>query len=91
MRLVPPLVADIEDQENWHGKPIPKDKLKSILDDLESQIQVPNKTLCPQLPNDDAKPADLSPISFSSPPAQKKGEKVQVSFLWQQETIFIFF
>lgn len=70
------MFLDIEDQDNWHGKPIPKDKLDGILNDLQSQIQVPNKILCPGLPNDDAAPADLSLISLPSPPAYKMGDKV---------------
>uniref|UniRef100_A0AAX7SXB5 Transketolase n=1 Tax=Astatotilapia calliptera TaxID=8154 RepID=A0AAX7SXB5_ASTCA len=66
----------IEDLENWHGKPIPKDRVDEILKDLQSQIQVPNKTLCPDLPNEDTAPADLSPISLPSPPEYKKGDKM---------------
>uniref|UniRef100_A0A3B5R8R7 Transketolase n=1 Tax=Xiphophorus maculatus TaxID=8083 RepID=A0A3B5R8R7_XIPMA len=69
-------LKDISDLENWHGKPIPKDKVDGLLKDLQSQIQVPNKTLCPELPNDDAAPADLSPISLPTPPAYKKGDKM---------------
>lgn len=69
---------DIEDKENWHGKPIPKDKLDDVLNDLQSQIQVPNKTLCPKMPNNDAAPADLSPIVMPSVPSYKKGDKVQL-------------
>ncbi|XP_061836016.1 transketolase-like protein 2 isoform X1 [Nerophis lumbriciformis] len=66
----------IEDFENWHGKTIPKDKVDGLLNGLREKIQVPNKTLCPELPNDDTAPADLSPISLPSPPAYKKGEKM---------------
>lgn len=69
---------DIEDKENWHGKPIPKDKLDDVLKDLQSQIQVPNKTLSPKPPNNDAAPADLSTIVMPSVPSYKKGDKVQL-------------
>uniref|UniRef100_A0A3B3UDK6 Transketolase n=1 Tax=Poecilia latipinna TaxID=48699 RepID=A0A3B3UDK6_9TELE len=69
-------LKNIEDLENWHGKPIPKDKVDGLLKDLQSLIQVPNKTLCPELPNDDAAPADLSPITLPTPPAYKKGDKM---------------
>lgn len=72
--------VDIEDLDNWHGKPIPKDRVDDILKDLQSLIQVPNKTLCPELPKDDASPADLSPIRLPSPPAYKKGDKVNVGY-----------
>uniref|UniRef100_A0A8C2XBH6 Transketolase n=1 Tax=Cyclopterus lumpus TaxID=8103 RepID=A0A8C2XBH6_CYCLU len=66
----------IEDLDNWHGKPIPKDRVDAILKDLQALIQVPNKTLCPELPKDDTAPADLSTISLPSPPAYKKGDKM---------------
>ncbi|XP_061652232.1 transketolase-like protein 2 isoform X2 [Phyllopteryx taeniolatus] len=66
----------IEDQLNWHGKPIPKDKVTELLKDIQQQIQVPNKTLSPELPKEDTAPADLSNIALASPPAYKKGEKM---------------
>uniref|UniRef100_A0AAY4D2Q6 Transketolase n=2 Tax=Denticeps clupeoides TaxID=299321 RepID=A0AAY4D2Q6_9TELE len=66
----------IEDQENWHGKPIPKDKVDALLSHLQSLIQSPNKTLIPELPAEDAKPADNSPICLPSPPAYNLGDKV---------------
>uniref|UniRef100_A0A4W6EYF9 Transketolase n=1 Tax=Lates calcarifer TaxID=8187 RepID=A0A4W6EYF9_LATCA len=69
-------LKNIEDLDNWHGKPIPKDRVDDLLNDLQAQIQVPNKTLCPELPSDDTAPADLSPISLPSPPAYKKGDKM---------------
>uniref|UniRef100_A0A7N8XX57 Transketolase n=1 Tax=Mastacembelus armatus TaxID=205130 RepID=A0A7N8XX57_9TELE len=69
-------LKNIEDLDNWHGKPIPKDRVDDLLNDLQAQIQVPNKILCPQLPNDDAAPADLSPICMPSPPAYNKGDKI---------------
>lgn len=85
------LSADIEDLDNWHGKPIPKDRVDELLNDLQAQIQVPNKTLCPELPINDLAPADLTPILLPSPPAYKKGDKVHVedaqgmySNIWQR-------
>lgn len=95
LRCVHPFAIDIEDLENWHGKPIPKDKVDVLLNDLQSQIQVPNKTLCPELPSDDTAPADLSPISLPSPPAYKKGEKVPllttcVLLIQASRTVFFF-
>lgn len=70
--------TEIEDLENWHGKPIPKDRVDELLKDLEAEIQVPNKTLCPELPKEDTAPADLGPITLPSPPAYKKGDKVHL-------------
>uniref|UniRef100_A0A673AVB8 Transketolase n=1 Tax=Sphaeramia orbicularis TaxID=375764 RepID=A0A673AVB8_9TELE len=66
----------IEDMDNWHGKPIPKDRVDDLLNDLQAQIQVPNKVLSPELPTMDAAPADLSYIAMPSPPAYKKGDKM---------------
>lgn len=88
------MLIDIEDLDNWHGKPIPKDRVDDLLNDLQAQIQVPNKTLCPELPKDDAAPADLRPISLPSPPAYKKGDKVLLGTVgmcrnWTQPNDFL--
>lgn len=72
---------DIEDLDNWHGKPIPKDRVEEILKVLKAEIQVPNKTLCPELPKEDTAPADLSLITLPSPPAYKIGDKVRVKII----------
>uniref|UniRef100_A0AAZ3Q5H4 Transketolase n=1 Tax=Oncorhynchus tshawytscha TaxID=74940 RepID=A0AAZ3Q5H4_ONCTS len=66
----------IENTDNWHGKPMPKDRAEEAIKDLESQIQNPNKTICPELPNEDTAPADLSPLTLPSPPNYKIGDKV---------------
>lgn len=68
--------SGIEDQDNWHGKPIPKDRVDELINDLLSQIQSPNKHLHPQQPNDDAAPANLAPIHLLTPPEYKIGDKV---------------
>lgn len=69
-------LSGVEDLENWHGKPIPKDRVDALLKDLQSQIQSPNKVLTPELPQEDAKPVDHSPICLPTPPAYKLGDKV---------------
>lgn len=74
---------DIEDLDNWHGKPIPKDKVDEVLKFLKAEIQVPNKTLCPELPTEDTDPADLRPIQLLSPPAYKKGDKVHIKTVYR--------
>lgn len=68
--------SGIEDQDNWHGKPMPKDRAEVLINDLLSQIQSPNKALYPQPPNEDAAPADLTPIHLLTPPEYKIGDKV---------------
>ncbi|XP_035244268.1 transketolase-like protein 2 [Anguilla anguilla] len=65
----------IENEDNWHGKPIPKDRVEGLLAELRSQIQT-NRSLCPQQPNEDTAKADLSPISLPSPPEYKIGDKM---------------
>lgn len=68
--------SGIEDQDNWHGKPMPKDRAEELINDLLSQIQSPNKPLYPQPPKEDAAPADLSPIRLLTAPEYKLGDKV---------------
>ncbi|XP_016138636.1 transketolase-like [Sinocyclocheilus grahami] len=70
------LFSGIEDQVNWHGKPMPKDRAQELIKDLLSQIQSPNKPLHPHLPNEDAAPADLTPIHLLTAPEYKIGDKM---------------
>uniref|UniRef100_A0A9J8CFA5 Transketolase n=1 Tax=Cyprinus carpio carpio TaxID=630221 RepID=A0A9J8CFA5_CYPCA len=70
------LCSGIEDQDNWHGKPIPKDCVEELINHILSQIQSPNKPLHPQLPNEDAAPADLTPIRLLTAPEYKIGDKM---------------
>ncbi|KAG7477532.1 hypothetical protein MATL_G00070650 [Megalops atlanticus] len=65
----------IENEDNWHGKPIPKDRVEALLAELQAQIQT-NKQLCPEQPVEDAAPADLSPITLPSPPEYNLGDKM---------------
>ncbi|KAM9856022.1 transketolase-like protein 2 [Aulostomus maculatus] len=69
-------LKNIEDLENWHGKPIPKDRVDELLKDIQAQIQVPNRKMSPEPPKLDTAEADLSYITMPSPPKYKKGEKV---------------
>uniref|UniRef100_A0A8C9T510 Transketolase n=1 Tax=Scleropages formosus TaxID=113540 RepID=A0A8C9T510_SCLFO len=64
-----------KNEANWHGKPIPKDKVDAFLSDLQEKIQT-NKPLCPEHPAEDLSPADLSPIHLPSLPPYKTGDKV---------------
>ncbi|KAJ8377449.1 hypothetical protein AAFF_G00260070 [Aldrovandia affinis] len=65
----------IENEDNWHGKPIPKDRVEALLSDLRGLIQT-NKPLYPDQPNEDAPCLDPAPIRLPSPPAYKLGDKV---------------
>ncbi|XP_036387583.1 transketolase-like protein 2 [Megalops cyprinoides] len=68
-------LSGIENEDNWHGKPIPKDRVEALLAELQAQIQT-NKPLCPEQPVDDAAAADLSPITLPSPPEYNLGDKM---------------
>uniref|UniRef100_A0A8C9RHE1 transketolase n=2 Tax=Scleropages formosus TaxID=113540 RepID=A0A8C9RHE1_SCLFO len=68
-------LAGIENEDNWHGKPIPDDCAESLLSELQGLIGS-SKPLCPKLPIEDMVSVDLSPISLPSLPAYKLGDKV---------------
>ncbi|XP_048873987.1 transketolase-like [Brienomyrus brachyistius] len=65
----------IENEDNWHGKPIPKDRAESYISELKGLIQT-NKPLCPELPTEDAAPVDFSPVLLPSLPNYKLGDKI---------------
>ncbi|XP_077185825.1 transketolase-like protein 1 isoform X2 [Paroedura picta] len=68
-------IAGVEDQENWHGKPMPKDKEDSVVNAIKSQIQT-NKVLSIQPPAEDVPKISIANIKMPSPPTYKIGEKV---------------
>ncbi|XP_066565941.1 transketolase-like protein 2 [Amia ocellicauda] len=65
----------IEDADNWHGKPIPKDKVEGLLADLKKAIET-NKPLSPECPVEDAPNVNITSVAMPSPPGYKLGEKV---------------
>uniref|UniRef100_A0A3B3QT89 Transketolase n=1 Tax=Paramormyrops kingsleyae TaxID=1676925 RepID=A0A3B3QT89_9TELE len=65
----------IENEDNWHGKPISKDRAEGYISELKGLIQT-NKPLCPELPTEDAAPVDFSPILLPSLPNYKLGDKI---------------
>uniref|UniRef100_A0A8D0CFN0 transketolase n=1 Tax=Salvator merianae TaxID=96440 RepID=A0A8D0CFN0_SALMN len=68
-------IAGVEDADNWHGKPMPKDRVDSIIQTLQSQIQT-NKVLSIQSPTEDVPLISITDIKIPSPPAYKIGEKM---------------
>uniref|UniRef100_A0A5F8G8Z1 transketolase n=1 Tax=Monodelphis domestica TaxID=13616 RepID=A0A5F8G8Z1_MONDO len=68
-------IPDIEDADNWHGKPMPKDKMDSIIKTIESQIQT-HKNLPPHLPVEDVPEVNISNVKMPSLPAYQIGDKV---------------
>lgn len=65
----------IEDKENWHGKPLPKNMAEQIIQELEDKIQI-KKKLSPALPEEDVPIINIKNVKMPSPPSYKVGEKV---------------
>ncbi|XP_023570474.1 transketolase-like protein 2 isoform X2 [Octodon degus] len=68
-------IPNIEDAENWHGKPMPKERADAIIKLIESQIQT-NRTLTPKAPTEDSPQINISNIKMTSLPTYKVGEKI---------------
>ncbi|XP_022347055.1 transketolase-like protein 1 isoform X1 [Enhydra lutris kenyoni] len=68
-------IPSVEDAENWHGKPMPKERADAIIKLIESQIQT-NKNLDPKPPIEDSPQINITDIEMSSPPAYKVGEQI---------------
>ncbi|KAE8583662.1 hypothetical protein XENTR_v10020613 [Xenopus tropicalis] len=68
-------ISGVENEDNWHGKPMPKDKAESIINEIQSQIQT-NRKLSPLVPIADAPKISISDITFPSPPNYKIGDKI---------------
>uniref|UniRef100_A0A8C0QPC9 transketolase n=1 Tax=Chelonoidis abingdonii TaxID=106734 RepID=A0A8C0QPC9_CHEAB len=65
----------VEDAENWHGKPMPKDKVESIIGAIQSQIQT-HEVLVPQPPIEDVPQISIAGICMPSPSEYTTGDKV---------------
>ncbi|XP_063288746.1 transketolase-like protein 1 [Pelobates fuscus] len=68
-------ITGVENEDNWHGKPMPKDRVESIINEIQNQIQT-NKKLSPSAPTMDAPAVDISGIKMPSPPSYKLGDKI---------------
>ncbi|XP_038184730.1 transketolase-like protein 2 [Arvicola amphibius] len=68
-------IPSIEDAENWHGKPMPKESADGIVKLIESQIRT-SKHLTPKPPVEDSPQISISNIEMTSAPAYKLGDKV---------------
>ncbi|XP_039184591.1 transketolase-like protein 1 [Crotalus tigris] len=68
-------IPGVENTDNWHGKPIPKDKVESIISTIQSQIQTSD--ICTiQPPAQDVPPINIVDIRMPSLPTYNIGEKV---------------
>ncbi|XP_053870924.1 transketolase-like protein 1 [Malaclemys terrapin pileata] len=68
-------IPGVEDMENWHGKPMPKDKVESIIGAIQSRIQT-HQVLVPQAPIEDVPQISIAGICMPSPPEYTIGDKV---------------
>ncbi|KAM3911621.1 transketolase-like protein 1 [Leptodactylus fuscus] len=68
-------ISGVENQDNWHGKPMPKDKVESIINEIQGQIQT-NKKVTPSAPVRDAPEVSIADIKMPTPPSYKLGDKI---------------
>ncbi|XP_036280844.1 transketolase-like protein 2 [Pipistrellus kuhlii] len=68
-------IPNVEDAENWHGKPMPKERADAIIKLIESQIRT-NKNLAPKPPVEDSPQISIKNIKMTSLPDYKLGDKV---------------
>uniref|UniRef100_A0A8C3SJL4 transketolase n=1 Tax=Chelydra serpentina TaxID=8475 RepID=A0A8C3SJL4_CHESE len=68
-------IPGVEDAENWHGKPMPKDKVESIIGAIQSRIQT-HEVLVPHPPIEDVPQISIAGICLPSPPDYTIGDKV---------------
>lgn len=68
-------IAGVENEDNWHGKPMPKDKVEAIIKAIQNEIKDAGR-LCPELPAEDAPKVVIDGIQMASPPSYKMGDKI---------------
>ncbi|XP_054431956.1 transketolase-like protein 2 [Pteronotus mesoamericanus] len=68
-------IPNVEDAENWHGKPMPKERADAIIKLIESQIQT-NRNLVPKPPVEDSPHISIKNIKMTSLTDYKVGDKI---------------
>ncbi|XP_016073063.1 PREDICTED: transketolase-like protein 2 [Miniopterus natalensis] len=68
-------IPNVEDAENWHGKPMPKERADAIIRLIESQIQT-KRNLIAKPPVEDSPQISVRNIKMTSLPDYKLGDKV---------------
>ncbi|XP_078520724.1 transketolase-like protein 1 [Lissotriton helveticus] len=68
-------IAGVENEDNWHGKPMPKDKVEAIVEAIQKEIKNVTR-LCPELPAEDSPKVVIDGILMPSPPSYKLGDKI---------------
>ncbi|XP_007450889.1 PREDICTED: transketolase-like protein 1 isoform X1 [Lipotes vexillifer] len=65
----------VEDAENWHERPMPKERVETIIKLIESQIQT-KKKLNPKPPVEDSPQINITDIEMTSPPDYNVGDMI---------------
>nr|XP_020759280.1 transketolase-like protein 1 isoform X5 [Odocoileus virginianus texanus] len=68
-------VPSVEDEENWHGKPMSKERADAIIKLIESRIET-NKSLEPKAPVEDSPQVNISDIEMTSPPDYEASDMI---------------
>ncbi|XP_077002777.1 transketolase-like protein 1 [Tamandua tetradactyla] len=68
-------IPNVEDTENWHRKPMLKERADAIIKLIESQIQT-NEELTPKPPIEDSPDISIANIEMTSRTTYKIGDKV---------------
>ncbi|XP_045320008.1 transketolase-like protein 2 [Leopardus geoffroyi] len=68
-------IPNIEDAENWHGKPMPKERVDTIIKLIESQIQT-NRNLIPKPPIEDSPQISIGNIKMTCLPEYIVGDMI---------------
>ncbi|KAM9238257.1 transketolase-like protein 2 [Dugong dugon] len=68
-------IPSVENAENWHGKPMPKDRADAIIKLIESQIET-NRSLVPKPPAEESPQISITGVTMTSPPAYRVGDKI---------------
>ncbi|XP_059942720.1 transketolase-like protein 1 [Mesoplodon densirostris] len=68
-------MSPVEDAENWHERPMPKERVDAIIKLIESQIQT-KKKLNPKPPVEDSPQINITDTEMTSPPAYAVGDMV---------------
>ncbi|XP_045854156.1 transketolase-like protein 2 isoform X2 [Meles meles] len=68
-------IPNIENAEDWHGKPMPKERVDAIIRLIESQIQT-NRNLTPKPPIEDSPPINVRNVKMTCLPDYVAGDRV---------------
>ncbi|XP_006903589.1 PREDICTED: transketolase-like protein 2-like, partial [Elephantulus edwardii] len=67
-------IPNTEGAENWHGKPMAKERADAIIKLIESQIET-NRELVPKPPIEDSPHVNATDVRLTTPPAYNIGDK----------------